>query len=171
MLNEIQYSHFTNQNFRIESMGGQVFLPPFGTSRVLYTDPESGLTSGLAMSRSLGDWEVGKVGVIPDPIVDIIDMENVVQERLRKDNATSSMDDIYIFGVSATDGLLDYTTIEYVAKSLANGLYQKDGPHLLTALEQLIYFAASGWEKAKRGTYRDDIAISVSELRIPPSHK
>jgi hypothetical protein len=46
-------------------------------------------------------------------------------------------------------------------------MYDKDGPHLFTALEQLIYLSAAGWEKDKRGTYRDDIAIAVSEIRIP----
>ena len=32
-------------------------------------------------------------------------------------------------------------------------MYEEDGPHLLTALEQLIYVAAAGWERSKRGTY------------------
>jgi serine/threonine protein phosphatase PrpC len=152
---------------RVEQMGGQVFLPPFGTSRVLYTDPESGLTSGLAMSRSIGDWEVGKLGVIPDPIVDIVDIEQVVHDQLK--NGDINDDDVYIFAVSATDGLMDYTTPEVVAQTVAASMYDKDGPHLLTALETQIYMSAAGWEKAKRGEYRDDIAISVSEIRIPPS--
>ena len=152
---------------RVEQMGGQVFLPPFGTSRVLYTDPESGLTSGLAMSRSIGDWEVGKLGVIPDPIVDIVDIEQVVHDQLK--NGGINDDDVYIFAVSATDGLMDYTTPEAVAQTVATSMYDKDGPHLLTALETQIYVSAAGWEKAKRGEYRDDIAISVSEIRIPPS--
>jgi len=64
---------------------------------------------------------------------------------------------------------MDYTTTEVIAQSLASSMYDKEGPHLLTALEQLIYLGAAGWEKAKRGTYRDDIAISVSEIRIPAS--
>jgi serine/threonine protein phosphatase PrpC len=148
---------------RVEKAGGQVLVPLYGTSRVLYTDPESGLTSGLAMSRSIGDWEVGKFGVIPDPIVDIIDIDQVVKDYSESD------DDVCIFAVSATDGLMDYTTPEGIAKVLATSLYEKDGPHLMTALEQLIYVAASGWERSKRGTYRDDIAISVSEIRIPPN--
>ena len=148
---------------RVEKAGGQVLVPLYGTSRVLYTDPESGLTSGLAMSRSIGDWEVGKLGVIPDPIVDIIDIDQVVKDHSESD------DDVCIFAVSATDGLMDYTTPEGIAKVLATSMYEKDGPHLMTALEQLIYVAASGWERSKRGTYRDDIAISVSEIRIPPN--
>ena len=147
---------------RVEKAGGQVYAPSTGTSRVLYTDPESGMTSGLAMSRSIGDWEVGKLGVIPDPIVDIIDIEQVVNDHSESD------DDVCIFAVSATDGLMDFAKPEGIAKVLAMSMYEKDGPHLLTALEQLIYVAATGWERSKRGTYRDDIAISVSEIRIPP---
>mmetsp|Transcript_11858 Transcript_11858/g.30078 ORF Transcript_11858/g.30078 Transcript_11858/m.30078 type:complete len:455 (-) Transcript_11858:29-1393(-) len=148
---------------RVEKAGGQVYAPMTGTSRVLYTDPESGMTSGLAMSRSIGDWEVGKLGVIPDPIVDTIDIEQVVNDYSESD------DDVCIFAVSATDGLMDFASPEGIAKVLAMSMYEKDGPHLLTALEQLIYVAATGWERSKRGTYRDDIAISVSEIRIPPN--
>ena len=152
---------------RVEKMGGKVFDPPFGTSRVLYTDPETSVTAGLAMSRSIGDWAAGKLGVIPDPIVDVIDIDQVVNDQLKKGESLSTGDDVYIFAVSATDGLMDYTTIEVVAQSLASSMYDKDGPHLFTALEQLIYLSAAGWEKDKRGTYRDDIAIAVSEIRIP----
>lgn len=150
---------------RIEKWGGRVFIPPFGTSRVLYTDPETSLTSGLAMSRSIGDWVVGKLGVIPDPIVDVIDVQQVVNEQMNRSNST--VDDVHIFAVSATDGLMDYVTAELVAKTLASSLYEQDGSHLMTAMEQLIYLSAAGWERAKKGTYRDDMSISVSEIRIP----
>ncbi|VEU34530.1 unnamed protein product [Pseudo-nitzschia multistriata] len=149
---------------RVEKAGGKVLLPPTGTSRVLYTDPESGLTSGLAMSRSIGDWEVGKFGVIPDPIIDTIDIDEVVEQH-----SGGSEDDVCIFAVSATDGCMDYTNPEGVAAVLARSMYEDESPHLLTAMEQIIYTAAAGWERAKRGTYRDDIAISVCAIRIPPS--
>lgn len=169
-----------DERARVEQMGGEVYLPPLGTSRVLYTDPDSGLQSGLAMSRSLGDWEVGRLGVIPDPIVAVVDIHDVVELMLRKDcqipdedeamssDCFSSSDDIHVFAVSATDGLMDFATPEVVARTVATSLYHKDGPHLLSALEQLIYLAAQGWEQTKQGRYRDDIAISVSEIRIPP---
>jgi serine/threonine protein phosphatase PrpC len=169
-----------DERARVEQMGGEVYLPLMGTSRVLYTDPDSGLQSGLAMSRSIGDWEVGRLGVIPDPIVAVIDIHDVVEGMLYRDcqipdedevmNAAcfSSSDDIHVFAVSATDGLMDFATPEIVAQTVASSLYHKDGPHLLSALEQLIYLAAQGWEQTKQGRYRDDIAIAVSEIRIPP---
>jgi serine/threonine protein phosphatase PrpC len=171
--------HLPDERKRVEECGGEVYLPPLGTSRVLYTDPDSGLQSGLAMSRSIGDWEVGKTGVIPDPLVEIIDIDQVVESQLIRDclipeedasmNAScyDSKDDVHIFAVSATDGLMDFASSEVIAQAVAFSLYHKDGPHLLSALEQLIYMAAGGWERAKAGRYRDDICVSVAEIRTP----
>jgi serine/threonine protein phosphatase PrpC len=181
--------HLPDERKRVEECGGQVYLPPLGgTSRVLYTDPDTGMQSGLAMSRSIGDWEVGKFGVIPNPIVDIIDIDQVVESQVLRDcqipeedgtmNASCflSSDDVHIFAVSATDGLMDFASPEMIAQAIAYSLYyddkdnnndDDDAPYLLSALEQLIYLAASGWEKAKQGRYRDDIAISVTEIRRP----
>lgn len=164
---------------RVEKMGGQVYLPIRGTSRVLYVDPETGMQSGLAMSRSIGDWEAGKLGVIPDPLVDVIDIPALVEAQMNCKasdpdgeifvdvECDSDKDDIYVFAVSATDGMMDFATPEIVAETVAVSLYNEDGPHLLTALEQLIYMAAQGWEQSKQGRYRDDIAVVVSQIRIP----
>jgi serine/threonine protein phosphatase PrpC len=175
-----------DERARVERMGGQVYLPLRGTSRVLYMDPETGTQSGLAMSRSIGDWEAGKLGVIPNPIVDVVNIPELVEEQLTSagDNCMATMDamdttispeclesdidDVYVFAVSATDGLMDFATPEVVAQTVATSLFAEDGPHLLTALEQLIYMAAQGWDQAKQGRYRDDIALVVAQLRIPP---
>ena len=175
---------------RVEKMGGAVYLPMRGTSRVLYTDPETGMQSGLAMSRSIGDWEAGKLGVIPNPIVDVIHIPELVEAQLAVDCVVSADpddggstynpecmsggvgsedDDVYVFAVSATDGLMDFATPDIIAQTVAGSLFAQDGPHLLTALEQLIYMAAQGWDQAKQGRYRDDIAISVAQIRTPPN--
>jgi serine/threonine protein phosphatase PrpC len=166
---------------RVEKMGGQVYLPIRGTSRVLYVDPETGMQSGLAMSRSIGDWEAGKLGVIPEPLVDVVDIPALVEAHMEcrasdpdgeifvDAECDPEKDDIYIFAVSATDGMMDFATPEIVANTVATSLYNEDGPHLLTALEQLIYMAAQGWEQSKQGRYRDDIAVVVSQIRIPPT--
>jgi len=156
---------------RVESCGGQVYLPLQGTSRVLYTDPVTGMQSGLAMSRSIGDWEVGKLGVIPNPIVHVIDIPQLVQAQLYqgapKKQAPPVEDDVHIFAVSATDGMMDFISPEAISHALVSSLYGKDGPHLLTTLEQLIYIAAQRWEQSKEGRYRDDIAVAVAQIRIP----
>lgn len=164
---------------RVERMGGSVYIPQRGTSRVLYTDPETGMQSGLAMSRSIGDWEAGKLGVIPDPLVDVIDIPALVEGQMScgtiEDGESTmgancdSADDVYVFAVSATDGMMDFASLEIVAETVAVSLYGKEGPHLLTALEQLIFMSAQGWQQSKGGRYRDDIAISVSQIRIPPT--
>ena len=79
--------------------------------------------------------------------------------------SSSEEGDIQVFAVSATDGLLDYVSIDDIAKHVALGLYDdEEGPHLLSACEALISAAAGGWHRHRQGRYRDDIAISVSRL-------
>jgi len=53
-----------DEQARVEAAGGQVYIPARGTSRVVYHDPRTGAPSGLAMSRSIGDWAAGKLGVV-----------------------------------------------------------------------------------------------------------
>ena len=72
--------------------------------------------------------------------------------------------DVEIFAVAATDGLLDFVTVENMARHVAKGLYEADRPHLIIACEELIGAAAGAWRREKRGRYRDDIAIVVSRL-------
>ena len=153
---------------RVERCGGEVYLPVRGTSRVLYTDPVTGIQSGLAMSRSIGDWEVGRFGVIPDPIVHVVDIPELVQSELAKHaGGGEEDDDVHIFAVSATDGIMDFISAEAIAHALGLSMYGEEGPHLLTTLEQLIYVAAQRWEQSKQGRYRDDISLAVCQIRIP----
>ena len=180
--------HLPEERQRVEKMGGRVRLPPQpgGTSRVMYRDALTGGEYGLAMSRSIGDWAAGEVGVIPDPLVDVVGLNALVNGRGNDDGSSSEQTctvsedgeqeclatpaevvegDIQVFAVSATDGLLDYVGIDDIAKHVALGLYDdEEGPHLLSACEALISAAAGGWHRHRQGRYRDDIAISVSKL-------
>lgn len=174
---------------RVESMGGQVYIPPperiqmGASSRVLYVDPQTGGMSGLAMSRSIGDWAAAEKGVIPDPTVSVIDIEKLVkgaqeysglatvadetgETSVQIDGNSCSAADIEVFAVSATDGLLDFMKLDDIAKTVAISLYEDDGPHPLSACESLITTAASAWWRAKNGRYRDDIAIAISKLSL-----
>ena len=193
--------HLSFERLRVEAMGGTVYIPPGGkgTTRVLYQDPTTGSTSGLAMSRSLGDWDAGNVGVVPDPtiaILNIKDMKSKIIEQLNtscqdmteveidpatgesspsSNCATYGENDVKVFSFAATDGLLDYLPEDSIAKHVAKGLYStgtgkedEQNIHLLTACEDLIYAAAQGWQEDKGGRYRDDIAISVSDLEYDP---
>ena len=175
---------------RVHKMGGEVYIPPphkaYATSRVYFTDTHTGGRTGLAMSRSIGDWDAGKVGVIPDPLVDVVliqDLLNfdfqsmhsnecVVQEdgtQIGECVPTNSNDDIILFAVSATDGMMDELSSQHISEVLAKS-FQSDSEnsyHLIKACETLIIEAAIGWQQKNRGHYRDDIAISVSKINIP----
>lgn len=150
---------------RVERMGGQVYIPPPGrygaSSRVLFIDKKTDRMNGLAMSRSIGDWDAGKLGVIPDPTVAVLDIIELINS-----SASSGPGDVEVFAFSATDGLLDYVELDDIAETVANSLYDEDGPHPLSACESLITSAATLWWKAKNGTYRDDIAVAVSKLSL-----
>lgn len=172
-----------DEKARVERMGGKVWTPRGGGSaRVLFTDPVTGDQTGIAMSRSIGDRDVGKYGVIPDPTIDVIDLEQLIKERMIKMNAApsgvmsmfslnrSSEDDIHIFAVSASDGMMDILNPKGIARFLVPSMCQDSGEHLLTACEKLISTAADGWQRASFDSrYRDDIAISVCKIRTPPS--
>lgn len=153
-------AHLPTERERVEHMGGTVYLPEGflstgqGTTRVLYIDPTTGGRSGLAMSRSIGDWEAGEVGVIPDPLIDILDMIDIKQKVLEKMNKncdgntgeatidpasgepTMTADcvkytekDVQVFAISATDGLLDYLPEQAIATHVAKGLYSNSLVH------------------------------------------
>ena len=177
---------------RVEKMGGQVYIPIRGTSRVVYHDPNTGAPTGLAMSRSIGDWAAGKLGVIPNPLVQVFDLEKVVRNELTREGDTEIFvvddageifsesddeesiddnDDVHIFAVSATDGMMDFLDEYEIARILAHSLYDEGGPHPVSACERLIFAAANGWQQSKQGRYRDDIAIAVSKLRAPPAQE
>mmetsp|Transcript_27897 Transcript_27897/g.47204 ORF Transcript_27897/g.47204 Transcript_27897/m.47204 type:complete len:586 (-) Transcript_27897:1997-3754(-) len=191
--------HLSFERLRVEAMGGNVYIPPGGkgTTRVLYQDPTTGSTSGLAMSRSLGDWDAGDVGVVPDPTIAILNIKDIKSKVIEKlntscqdkakeveidpatgestpssDCATYGENDVKVFTFSATDGLLDYIPENSIAEHVAKGLYNnkeaEQNIHLLTACEDLIYAAAQGWQEDKGGRYRDDIAISVADLESDP---
>ncbi len=80
------------------------------------------------MSRSIGDWDAGVVGVIPDPLIDILDIKEIKKKILDSLNETCidqteaveidpakgesksigqcvtyTEEDVKIFAVSATD--------------------------------------------------------------------
>lgn len=166
---------------RVESMGAQVWVPKSGpaSSRVLFTDPKTGDQTALATSRSIGDRDVTGFGVIPNPHIDIIDIQMLLNIETTPKSYLPSwlstppeeklVDDVHIFAVSATDGMMDILDSKAIARFLAQSLCNEDGEHLLTTCEKLISMSADGWRRATAdGRYRDDIAISVSKIRSPP---
>mmetsp|Transcript_36537 Transcript_36537/g.79552 ORF Transcript_36537/g.79552 Transcript_36537/m.79552 type:complete len:1005 (+) Transcript_36537:357-3371(+) len=139
---------------RIESAGGEV-QEMDGGSRVLYFDDDGVAHGGLAISRALGDWDMNRYGVIPDPTVDVIDLKDVVKGGTGK---------IQAFAVSATDGLLDFVDRTDLLCRTVEGLYVDEEPHLFTKLEDMISKAKEGWYEECGDEYRDDITIAASKL-------
>jgi serine/threonine protein phosphatase PrpC len=126
---------------RILLAGGYVHIPDreHDVPRAYHIDKLGKARYGLAMSRSLGDWMVQ--GVIAEPIVDVIDLEQIQKSysetcRLNnnKDNGgktgnkqkcdtTIYPDSIRFFAVSMSDGMADYLEVDDVAVTLATSFY------------------------------------------------
>ena len=130
--------HLAEERARVEKMGGQVYVPTperiemGASSRVLFRDKSTGATNGLAMSRSIGDWAAGELGVIPDPTVVALDIQDIVassdihhegEEECKDTDQYEGNGNIEVFAVSATDGLLDFIPVEEIARTVANSLY------------------------------------------------
>jgi serine/threonine protein phosphatase PrpC len=130
---------------RIEAWGGYV-CPPYeeGLSARVYLDPEFTMI-GLAMARSIGDFAVKSVGVIPEPDV-------VKYEVTEKDK----------FMILASDGVWEFITsqeaIDIVNSCIDQGCYE--------ACEELIQVAALRWSE-EEGDYRDDITAIVVKFPLP----
>mmetsp|Transcript_8608 Transcript_8608/g.18585 ORF Transcript_8608/g.18585 Transcript_8608/m.18585 type:complete len:462 (+) Transcript_8608:92-1477(+) len=167
---------------RIVAAGGYVHIPPNDNGdvpRAYFIDENGQPRYGLAMSRSLGDWKVK--GVIAEPIVDILDLDEIVQTALVRYAQTCSniinseemndetngqsdvldRNDIHIFATSISDGMMDYLSPHDIGEMLAPAFFdQESGLHPHSAAADLIINAAKGWEGEFNGGYRDDIAIA-----------
>jgi len=145
---------------RIERMGGEVQAPPSPeySWRLLIPIGPSPLADvfGLAMSRSLGDFEGQAVGLIAEPTTDVIQL----------DQLDPSLEYLVI---AATDGLLDrINEIDIAREMAASRLLTPTGKYLpLEAAERLILQASRLWmQDPIGGGYRDDISLAVHRLRI-----
>lgn len=164
--------HLEEERARIESMGSRIYIPSDlneESSRVI-----SG-SNGLAMSRSIGDWEM--IGVIAEPIIKIIDVGAIINTEMKKANEGCSEDEEYcpeslkaehvnIFAISATDGMMDYVEPLDLASAFATTFYRPTGPHPLVMCEDLILAAAKGWYDEMEGQYRDDIAVAAVKVEF-----
>uniref|UniRef100_A0A7S2UPT7 PPM-type phosphatase domain-containing protein n=1 Tax=Attheya septentrionalis TaxID=420275 RepID=A0A7S2UPT7_9STRA len=152
---------------RIEAAGGMVLIPSpealaLGDSSRITKNTGDLYAVALAMSRSLGDAELKGIGLVANPIVDMIDIDDIF--KAMEDETTQG--DTELFVISATDGLLDEVEIDEIASHVAKSLYQQGSPHLLVSLEAMITKAANRWTSGIDfdTTYRDDISISVVQV-------
>lgn len=179
-----------DEHVRIKEMGGAVYVPNKldkethkESARAIGVDPATGRQVGLAMSRSIGDWTVP--GVIAEPIVDVLDIKEIIADAINKHDSmcsaaktnhndilneesgiciSSKVEDVRLFAVSATDGLMDYLQPAEIARSFADGLYGKNTAHPLRKCSELINEAAKGWQEEMQGQYRDDITVAASKI-------
>ncbi len=196
--------HLPDERQRIENLGGTVMIPPSllmgdakETSRVIIPSADGNPFSSLAlaMSRSIGDYDGKRVGVIATPEIDVWD----VNEHFDHEPQTSTGVSIanrccsklhlvvanthilplwQFFAISASDGLYDMispdTVAAYIGQSLfGDHLHRSDGEILgsnvtpLEACERLIREASRLWISAHPGLqYRDDISIGVSRINF-----
>jgi hypothetical protein len=163
---------------RIIAAGGYVNIPKDPNEdvpRAYHVDKDGKRLWGLAMSRSLGDWSIQ--GVIAEPIVDVLNVRDIVEAALETNTNTCPSDgagdkgeycealdprDVHIFAVSATDGMMDELPSSYIGSILATALFDTETDvHPISAAEYLILESAKGWDRLYKGSYRDDIAISA----------
>jgi len=102
---------------RIEGMGGNIHLNANGFDpRVIVHSKVANDTIGLAMSRCIGDWEWKAVGVIAEPIIDVIDLSKL---RQHQQPLEEEEDKQIIFLIAASDGFFDIRSKEFYANQLA----------------------------------------------------
>ena len=153
---------------RLEKHGGEIIPAEKNkSSKVRFQSNVPGKASAtLGMSRSIGDWQFTPLGVIPDPIVDVVDLKDVVRKERKEVDAE---DDVCIFAICVTDGMMIESNeeAESLAAEIAPSLFQDHAPHPLTVCQSEIKKAAAVWEKRNKGKFRDDITIAVTVLRSP----
>lgn len=140
---------------RIRAAGGTVLVPEAmdATSRVIYTTSQ-GLEMALAMSRCIGDFDGKKPGyLIAEPSI------------LMQDLGSNSEDsNSFFFLVVASDGLVDEVPQDRLLTQLGEAL--NNGMDLSKVVDQLLNEAARSWQVKMLGTYRDDMSIVVTKLKL-----
>ena len=117
----------------------------------------------------VGDLDGRKVGVISVPTVDVLGIQSLKKEAKNRSKSDNSLDDIALFAVAASDGLLDFMKPIEVAQQLAHSLYydkrNRNNPptSLQNTCEKLILKSSSIWQSLGM-QYRDDITIAVSKI-------
>jgi serine/threonine protein phosphatase PrpC len=170
-----------DEHARIVAHGGTVIMPPGydqpgQTSRVVVG------TMGLAMSRCLGDLGGKPSGILTaQPTVRTLNLldYHVEEKDAATGTGTSTVGSSYshnadnddqFFVVVASDGVVDFMSIQHVAEQVAASLYETStsgSPSLAQTCRALIYESSLLWHTALQGNYRDDMTLVVSKLLKP----
>ncbi len=136
-----------SEQARIEEWGGFVKpAPEPGLSARVYLD-QAYTMIGLAMARSLGDYAVKSVGVIPEP--EVTEFECTPDDK---------------FMIMASDGVWEFIgsqeAVDIVQDKLASG------SNCTQACQELIEQASQRWAE-EEGDYRDDITAIIVKFPLP----
>jgi serine/threonine protein phosphatase PrpC len=134
-----------DEKARIEAWGGFVSpAPEEGMSSRVWLD-EDWTMIGLAMARSIGDYAVKDVGVIPEPDV-------------QRHDVTEN----HKFMILASDGVWEFISSQEAVEIVASKIHL--GADM--ACENLIHQATERWAE-EEGDYRDDITAIVFTFPLP----
>ena len=162
--NKLHKANFPEEKSRIENLGGRIHIPakhPMG-SRVIVRSATHHEDVGLAMSRSIGDWEWTAVGVIPDPDVQFVDLE-----EFWNTHGVGKKEDSKVFVVMGSDGLFDARRVEFVAKHLAYVFESRKSDaeiaeQMLIVGKKLVNMASP----INTEFYRDDISFIAKVVEL-----
>ena len=115
----------------------------------------------LAMSRSLGDYDLEHCGVIPTPTVTVVNLDEYYTQK-----------GVILLAVSVTDGMFDYVSFDEIARGLSlpflkgNLYFASETSPLELAAEDLIRTASDRWLlNTTLYPYRDDITLAVRRVQ------
>lgn len=135
---------------RILNAGGEVSRGEYGRPARVWAAGKI----GLAMSRSVGDGECKKYGVIPNPEVQRFELAAAPDAKPEGDGDR--------FVIVASDGVWEFIdsqeACDIVASELLSGAVNAS-----QACMKLVQMAAAWW-KQEEGNYRDDITAIVARL-------
>jgi len=151
--------HLPDERARIEQLGGQIHIPPQNPALarvIVYSeaaDPPEPI--GLAMSRSIGDWEWKLIGVTAEPIVDVIDL--------------SQYAGLTCFIIAASDGLWDLRRKEFFANRFAPSILQQQqqqssGGSRNPPMTLMQTIASTIRLISPTSGYQDDITVIVAPI-------
>jgi serine/threonine protein phosphatase PrpC len=160
---------------RIERNGGTVYIPlnRNESSRVVYEmkrKASQNVQMALAMSRSLGDVDGKRLGVITSNCslvsVDLRDYYSRSNGVVGPNTRTSQF-----FVVLASDGVMDVLDANVIIQSLGTALFGDGDPttrldRLQSAGQEIMNAASLSWHRLTSGQYRDDMSLIFQGLEF-----
>jgi serine/threonine protein phosphatase PrpC len=110
------------------------------------------------MSRVFGDMDAQSIGVISEPIVQVLSLESI---------RSKFNDEDIIFVLVMSDGLIEGLKEQDIADELGKALSDQDrldSKGMMEVLQDLIMKSSKSWLKIDMG-YRDDISIAFQVIQ------